>query len=345
VVSRVLLLGLLVGLFQAAVLPAFADPAVPTHYRSTVTEVVDAEGEPVDLDVEVLGGDTYLVVEAPEGTQVEVPGYDGEPYIRIHSDGEVEVNQRSPARWLNDARYGSAEVDVPPTADADAPPDWQVVAGGRVYAWHDHRIHFMSPALPRQVDPALDEVQEVWDWEVPITVDGQPAAIVGELVWVPGTGLALPLVGLLVALAVAVIVARKVGAEPLIVVAALLTAVLAAANNLGLPPGADRMPALWGLAALALVVLVIGRYATPRDDVRGLLLRLMAAIPPAVGAFLLIGALHRPIVPGLLPTVATRSFVIAILALSVAGAVVLGQRLLAVSSLDLPGSDDEAARP
>jgi len=331
----------LIGL-QAGVGPALADPAVPTHYRSTVTEVVGADGEPIDLDVEVLGGDTYLVVEVPGGTELAVPGYDGEPYIRVHADGEVEVNQRSPARWLNDARYGSADVDMPPHADVDAPPDWEPVAHDGVYAWHDHRIHFMSPALPSQVDPRSDEVQEIWDWEVPITVDGEEAVIVGELVWVPGTGLALPALALVVAIALGVVLARRIGGDPLVLLAAAATLVLAATNNLGLPPGADRYPALWVLPALAVGVLAAGRWRSRTDQVAGPLLRALAAVPPAVGAFLLIGALTRPIVPGLLPTAATRTLVVAILAASVASLVPQLTQVWAASSLDVgPGERTE----
>jgi len=328
----------LIGL-QAGVGPALADPAVPTHYRSTVTEVVDADGEPIDLDVEVLGGDTYLVVEVPAGTELGVPGYDGEPYIRVHADGEVEVNQRSPARWLNDARYGSADVDVPALADAHAPPDWELVARDGVYAWHDHRIHFMSPALPAQVDPSSDEVQEIWDWEVPITVDGEEAVILGELVWVPGTGVALPALALVVAIALGVVVARRIGGDPLVLLAAATTLVLAAANNLGLPPGADRYPALWVLPAVAVGVLAAGRWRSRTDQVGGPLLRALAAVPPAVGAMLLIGALTRPIVPGLLPTAATRTLVVAILAASVASLVPQLTQVWAASSLDTGPAD------
>ena len=323
----------LIGL-QTGVGPALADPAVPTHYRSTVTEVVGADGEPIDLDVEVLGGDTYLVVEVPGGTELAVPGYDGEPYIRFSSDGEVEVNQRSPARWLNDARYGSAEVDLPPSADAEAPPDWELVSRSGTYAWHDHRIHFMSPRLPPQVDSSLDEVQEVWPWEVPASVDGAEVAIHGELAWVPGPGPVVPLLALVFAVAVAVLAARSVGPDPLIGVAALLTVGLGISSNLGLPPGADRMPALWVLPVVSIVVLLIGRTLSRGEDLRGPLLRALSTVPPAGGAMLMIGGLVRPIIPGLFPPLAIRTIVVAILALTIVSLAAVGRQIWASTSLD-----------
>ena len=34
------------------------------------------------------------------------------------------------------------------SANPEAKPDWQQLSGGDVWAWHDHRIHYMSPAFP-----------------------------------------------------------------------------------------------------------------------------------------------------------------------------------------------------
>lgn len=112
--------------------PAWADPAAPTHYRSTVTDVrvdeldgrtsaLEPEVDPTTIDVAVMGGDAFMVVRAA-GRRVEIPGYDGEPYVRFHADGRVEVNERSPAHWLNDARYGGlvvAAVSIDATTDVE----------------------------------------------------------------------------------------------------------------------------------------------------------------------------------------------------------------------------------
>ncbi len=344
------LASLVVAMLGSSVGPVVADPAVPTHYRSTVTEVVDADGSPVDLDIRVMGGDTYLVVEVPEGSELQVPGYDDEPYIRIQADGEVEVNERSPARWLNDARYGAAEVDVPAVADAEAPPEWVLSGRDGEYAWHDHRIHFMSPSLPSQVDPSLDEVQEVWDWELELVLDGEPVTVRGELAWVPGSGPVVPIVALVVAAAGALLVVRWLGAElgpdALVGVAALGGLGLAVSNNVGLPAGADHLPALWVLPVLAVAAVGVGRARSARDDgFTGPLLRALATIPAAVPAILVFGALWRPIVPGLLPTWATRGLVVVILAASLVSLGFIARQLWASTSLDRWDEDDPSQVP
>lgn len=327
-----------VGLLYLGAGGALADPAVPTNYRSTVTDVTTVAGEPLDLEVEVLGGDTYLVVSAPEGTELAVPGYDGEPYIRIAADGTVEVNQRSPARWLNDARYGSAEVDVPPQADADAPPAWEPAARSGTYAWHDHRIHFMSPQLPSQVDPDLREVQRVWEWEVPIEIDGQDAVIAGTLDWVPGPPPVTPVALVVVSLAAAVALVRFTGPGPMAATAGLLALALALDFNWGLPPGADAYPALWMLAGGGLTLWAVARFHPSLAADRRTLLSGLAAIPPAVAALLASGALIRPIVPGVLPAAGVRVLVALILAAAVASVIPLVGQLWRATSLD--GSDE-----
>lgn len=235
--------------------PAWADPAAPTHYRSTVTDVrvdeldgrtsaLEPEVDPTTIDVAVMGGDAFMVVRAA-GRRVEIPGYDGEPYVRFHADGRVEVNERSPAHWLNDARYGGLEV-VPPSADADAPPSWVAVADGGTYAWHDHRVHFMAPSLPRHVDPSVRQVQHVFDWQVPLVVDGVPVVVEGRLEWLPSPGRASQawvVLAVVVAAAAGLWAARRWGPSATTGVAlSLATAiglVVGSGGWWGLPAGAE----------------------------------------------------------------------------------------------------------
>jgi hypothetical protein len=195
--------------------PASADPARPTHYQASVRGVVDAQGRPgsegLGVAVDVLGGDAFLVVRVAPGTRVVVPGYEGEPYLQFHSDGRVEINQRSPARWLNQDRYGASASAIPASVDGAAPPVWEEVAAGGQYAWHDHRIHVMSPRLPMTVDPDLDTVQRVREASLPLLVDGQEVTVEIVLDWLPGRS---PGVVGLVVLLVAVAVAAAVLAVP-----------------------------------------------------------------------------------------------------------------------------------
>jgi hypothetical protein len=332
--------------------PASADPAGPTNYDSRLTGLEAEGGTPageVPVRFEILGGDAFLAVSAAPGTEVEVPGYDGEPYVRIAADGTVEVNQRSPSRWLNDARYGAEDVEVPPEADAAAPPRWEVVATDGEYAWHDHRIHWMSPSLPRQVDPGAGTAQPVTAWTVPLQVDGQPLTLTGELRWLPGPSPALPgSVALLAVAGATAIVRLRPGWAPAAVAAGGLLALgTGLAGTMGLPAGADADPYLVVLPLLALAVVGVGallarggpaRDADPARATdpagRARLVASAGGLPLLVWVVLQAGALTRPIVPGALPAGLVRTAVAVAAVTGLAGVLVAGRTALAATSLD-----------
>ena len=160
--------------------PAAADPAGPSDFRSEVTGIVPS----VDgVTAEIRGGDSFLELTVDEGHTVIVEGYTGEPYLRFQPDGTVERNRLSTATYLNDDRQG--EVDIPADVTAagpDAEPEWEAVADGGTYAWHDHRVHWMDDSSP-SVDRG-EPVPGAYDpWRVPIVVDGAPAEVQGILVY------------------------------------------------------------------------------------------------------------------------------------------------------------------
>jgi hypothetical protein len=173
----------------AAVLLAalVACPAAAGHgdgaargYTSTVTGVTPAlDG----IGVQVLQGDDQLEIRNDSGRVIVIDGYDGEPYLRFDAAGRVFRNANSPATYLNQERYGG--VDVPASASRSAAPRWEQVARGRTYAWHDHRIHWMSTIDPPKIRQAKDVPHHVFDWKVPGTVDGRPLAIAGSLDYRP----------------------------------------------------------------------------------------------------------------------------------------------------------------
>ncbi len=148
--------------------PVSADPAGPTNYRTDVTEV---RPPTATIEVEMIGGDSFVELSVRPGTSVEVIGYRGEPYLRFDADGAVRRNENAPTRWLNDDRY--AAVDVPASAGADATPDWRTVGNGGHYAWHDHRTHWMNPADPPGVSPGDTVLEAV----IPLAVDGEPVEV------------------------------------------------------------------------------------------------------------------------------------------------------------------------
>jgi hypothetical protein len=148
-------------------------------FRSTVTRVTP----PVPgLSVTVLDYDDRLEVRNDSGKPLIILGYQGEPYLAFR-DGHVYRNTRSPATYLNDDRFG--KITLPPQADPEAAPDWELVAPREDYDWHDHRIHWMSRTLPPKIQAAKDKPQHVFDWTVPARFDGKPMTIAGSLDYQP----------------------------------------------------------------------------------------------------------------------------------------------------------------
>ena len=135
------------------------------------------------VDVRVLSfGDEFEVVN-PTATEVEVPGYSDEPYLRIGPEG-VWRNANSPATHINLDRFG--RVTLPPNADPDARPDWVQVSTEPGYVWHDHRTHCMSEdVLPPAVAADPDREHLVSSWVVPLTYGGTDVQVRGELTWSP----------------------------------------------------------------------------------------------------------------------------------------------------------------
>jgi hypothetical protein len=149
------------------------------NYESKLTAVDPAvEG----LELQVLSRDDRLELRNDTGQRVLVYGYSGEPYARILADGSVQVNDRSPATYLNRERNG--QVDVPESADKDAPPEWRELDGTGRFEWHDHRIHWMGEGRPDQVQDE-DTRTKVFDWEVDLQVGTRPVAAQGTLFWTP----------------------------------------------------------------------------------------------------------------------------------------------------------------
>ncbi len=336
------LLALITLALLTPAVPAAADAAGPTHYRSSVTAVVSEAEGPVPLEAEMLGGDSFLVLRVEDGVQVEVPGYDGEPYLRFQADGTVEVNTRAPTRWVNEERYTGQAVEMPDAADADAPPVWEQVAEGGAYAWHDHRVHFMSPALPRQVDPDAGAVQPVQDWEVPLRVDGDDVRIEGHLAWVPGPSPLWPVGLAVVGLALLALLVRV--SEPWRQVGMLAgvasSALVGASATWGLPPGADAEAAWVVLPAVAGVAWLGGLLAGRVGGTRLGWLTSAAGIPLLAWAVSWAGALVRPIAPTPLPIGLVRAAVTVAVVVGVLGLIGLVRAGLAATSLD---RDDEVA--
>jgi hypothetical protein len=233
------------------------------------------------VSVRVLSFGDELEVVNTSGTEVAVPGYSGEPYLRIGPDG-VWRNALSPATWLNLDRYGRTRV--PETSSITEPPRWEQVSTRPQYAWHDHRTHWMSTdLLPPVVAADPGRAHTVADWTVPMTYGGTDVTVAGRLSWSPPppAGLVWPVY--LALLAVAVLAGwRARGPGPLAVVLGL-GAAASLWHALTTPEPATSVSSHAGAlvaaalpALLVLLVVVLGVRAARRG--RGVLTGLLAVV-------------------------------------------------------------------
>lgn len=293
--------------------PARADSAAPTTYSSEVTHLdPTVEG----LAVEVVGGDAFLQIEAAPGVEVGIPGYEGEPYIRIGPGGEVEVNLSSPTHWLNEDRFG--RTAVPDGVSAEASPQWEVVAGDGSYGWHDHRIHWMSPDPPPSVDRTSRSV--LYEWSVPIVVDGQEVSVVGVLEWVPSIS---PVPWIVVATAAAGAIIWWGQARWGVVAGAAAATAVGLSQAVASPLGLWQEALAWSppLAA-GLVALVPAAEPARRRQLVGVGTALLL-----VWSGLRLTSLWMPVLPSPLPEMAERSVVAGAAGAAVGALVVVYRRM------------------
>ncbi|HTE58798.1 MAG TPA: hypothetical protein VK631_00505 [Solirubrobacteraceae bacterium] len=208
-------------LVLAVVLLALAPAAALAHngnpnFLSQVDAITPATS---GVTVDVLNRDDRLLLHNTSGKDVEIEGYEREPYARVRADGTVEVNTDSRAYYINDDRF--ANVDVPAGVDGKGPPQWKEIDKTGRFEWHDHRAHWMAKTTPPQVTDTSVKTK-IFDWEVPVEIDGTGGAIAGTLFWTPLPGGGPPLTAIfagaavLIACCIAVAVIRyrrRVGAE------------------------------------------------------------------------------------------------------------------------------------
>jgi hypothetical protein len=316
--------------------PAGADPPVPTDYRSTVNGIEPAAD---GVHAEVVGGDAFLELRVDHGLQVVVTGYQGEPYLLFRPDGSVQRNRRSPATYVNDSR--DAAVEVPGSADPEADPDWETVADGGTYAWHDHRIHWMGSERPAGAEPG----EWTKAWTVDIEVDGNPTRINGTLALADGVS-SLPWAALGLAAAAAVALAGRRRPLAVAAVAALVAAVLASgvgwAQRADAPAGSGVNPLLVAVPLAGLVAAASGIALHRRLGRRALAALTLAAAAAVAGwGVLRIDVLSKPVLPTVLDAWIDRAGTTLALALAVAsaGLVVWGSGLVPT---DDRGSETEA---
>lgn len=189
-------LGLLLVLAPAARATISQTPDVTdVHFKSVLRRVVPVVAgitwKVLDLNDELTltnhSHATVTIYAYPNSPKTV--SYNGGPYARILGDGTVEVNENSPAYYLNRSFFATGTV--PASASATASPDWVTLARNGVYTWHDHRIHYTSFARPEQVkDPHRTTFIE--DWYVPIQVGAKRGYLYGQLYWIGEKSFSFP---------------------------------------------------------------------------------------------------------------------------------------------------------
>lgn len=322
--------------------PAAADPAGPSDYRSVVTGIEPAvEG----VTATIVGGDSFLELTVDEGLEVIVLGYRDEPYLRFRPDGTVDRNRLSQATYLNEDR--SAAAPIPPdvvaanAGDELPEPEWEEVASDGSYAWHDHRVHWMSESAP-PVERGERVGGEYDPWRVPLMIDGEAVEVVGTLTYEKATSPVLWAVVAVVGAALVVLLGRL---DALRAAAAALAVVASAAVVVGraewaTTPDGSGNPLLFALPAVALLTAVAALVLARRGAAVVLALASVATL--SGWALLRLQALVKPVLPSDLPAGFDRATVALALGVSVAAA------YLAVTSgaLALPDlADDEPETP
>jgi len=222
---------------------AHADAAGPGNFQSRVLSVEPAT-ESIHISVE--GGDSFLLLRVDAGTRVEVPGYQDEPFLRFEADGTVLENTVSYTALVSRTRY----VTASPTDTTGLEPVWQEVASDGSYAWHDHRIHWMSPNDP----PGRAPGDVILRAQIPLLVDGATVTVTVESVWVPEPSTAAAWIGGLAGMGVAaagLAFRRTRWAALLLVDLAILAVVVGWWQYRSLPPETGPRVVWYALPAIA----------------------------------------------------------------------------------------------
>jgi uncharacterized membrane protein (UPF0136 family) len=268
----------ILALILAFATPASADPPGPTDFETVVTSIAPSTEA---FEIEIIGGDSFVLLRHLDDSVVEVRGYNGEAYLRFLPGGIVEQNRLSPATYLNEERFGDF---IPDFADAQAPPEWEQVDDDGSYAWHDHRAHLMT-------DPPINRGpgDQVTDQVIPVLVDGEEVDIAVASTWQTAPSSVPFAVGALAGmLATFAAWRRRSITSALLAIGGVIALVLGAVQYLSVPT--ETGPSLT-LIALPLIALSVAIAASATRD------RPATELPLAIGsatALIVFAALRLP---------------------------------------------------
>lgn len=147
----------------------------------TIVARIDAVQPPLPgVTVEVRAGVAdQLFVANTTGTEVEVLGTGGQPFLRIAKEA-VRANVRSKDWLASLSPFGTNRA-------GQAGTEWRVVAAHGSWGWFDHRMHDrdrpLTPALRKATTPVT-----LASWTVPLRHGGATHDVHGHVEYRPVTG-------------------------------------------------------------------------------------------------------------------------------------------------------------
>jgi hypothetical protein len=155
---------------------------IPPSDRASYHSRVIAIAPPVQgLRARVLGNQELLEVVWEGKRPLVVLGTHGEPVFRL-GPAAVEANITSPTTWSFAERFG--RLPAPGYARVGVPPFWRTLANPGPWRWYEHRAQWMKRDRPIAVGDGARR-RKIFDWAVPVRVDGRLARIRGTLEWLP----------------------------------------------------------------------------------------------------------------------------------------------------------------
>lgn len=313
-----------------------ADAPDATNYKVTIVGIPELAG----LEIITIEAGARLQLTNNTGRNIEVLGYQSEPYLEVRPDGVYE-NIHSPATYLN---ITIAHVDPPAHADPTLPPEWKKVSDKPVYRWHDQRVIWTELRPPPQVLADPQAPHHIRDWTVPMRVGATPLELTGTLEWIPppaaGLWWVIAAVGATL-LALLGLIRRNRAVGVVLAFSVIAAGVLALIYGVARERDAGNIAfgdifvqlfaaQLWPTVT-SIVAVAAGVYALVRRDADFALVLAGAAVGLFAG-MVNAAVFHRSVIPVHWPTTTARVVIVSVIVLGAGAAVAAMLRLRGVSA-------------
>ena len=133
------------------------------------------------LQVQILAFADRLQIFNHTGRTVTIYGYQGEPYARLLADGTVQLNERSPALYLNTSFYGGGVACRRARTRARRRSGRRCTRPARSSGTTTASTGPRRRRRPQVKDKGKRTL--IFNWTVPISVGGPAARSRGQLFW------------------------------------------------------------------------------------------------------------------------------------------------------------------